>query len=58
MFEEKNAIFLLGGYVVFLSGILLYLLSLAIRRRNLDRDERTMAEIREQLRQDEQGAQR
>lgn len=58
MFEEKNAIFLLGGYVVFLSGILIYLLSLAVRHRNLDRDERTMAEIREQLRQDEQAAQR
>jgi hypothetical protein len=54
MFEEKNSIYLIAGYIVFFSGIGLYLLSLLIRRNNLRRDEELLTQITAQLKQDEQ----
>jgi hypothetical protein len=51
MFTEKNSIYLIAGYAVFLGGIAIYLLSLAVRRRNLRRDEELLTEIEQQLEQ-------
>jgi hypothetical protein len=53
MFAEKNAIYLIAGYVVFLGGILIYLLTLVIRRRNLQRDEELLEQISTQLEEQE-----
>jgi len=49
MFAEKNSIYLIAGYIVFLGGIGVYLLSLALRRRNLRRDEELLDQITQQL---------
>jgi hypothetical protein len=56
MFAEKNSIYLIAGYVVFLGGITIYLISLALRMRNLKRDEELLQQISEQLKQEQQGA--
>jgi hypothetical protein len=53
MFTEKNSIYLIAGYIVFLGGFLIYLLSLVLRRRNLQRDEELFEQITEQIRQEE-----
>jgi hypothetical protein len=53
MFTEKNSIYLIAGYIVFLGGFLIYLLSLVLRRRNLLRDEELFEQITEQIRQEE-----
>lgn len=52
MFSEKNSIYLIAGYVVFLGGIGIYLLTLLLRRRNLRRDEELLDQITEQLKDD------
>ena len=49
MFAEKNSIYLIAGYIVFLGGIGVYLLSLVLRRRNLRRDEELLDQITQQL---------
>jgi membrane protein YqaA with SNARE-associated domain len=54
MFTEKNSIYLIAGYAVFLGGIATYLLSLLLRRRNLKRDEESLEQIAEQVRQEQQ----
>ena len=51
MFAEKNSIYLIAGYVVFLGGIGIYLLSLVLRRRNLKRDQEILEQISDQLKQ-------
>jgi hypothetical protein len=53
MFAEKNAIYLIAGYAVFLGGILIYLLTLVIRRHNLERDEELLEQISTQLEEQE-----
>lgn len=53
MFTEKNSIYLIAGYVVFLGGMAVYLLSLLVRSRNVRRDEELLAEITEQLREEQ-----
>ena len=53
MFSEKNSIYLIAGYIVFLGGLGIYLLSLAMRRRNLRRDEALLDQITEQIKQEE-----
>jgi hypothetical protein len=55
MFAEKNSIYLIAAYVVFLGSIFIYLLSLVIRIRNLKRDEQLLQEITEQMKQEEPG---
>jgi hypothetical protein len=54
MFTEKNSIYLILGYVVFLGGIGAYLLSLVLRRRNLKRDEEMLEQIAEQIKEEQQ----
>ena len=54
MFAEKNSVYLIAAYAVFLGGFLIYLLSLLVRQRNLRRDEETLEQISEQLKQDEE----
>ena len=49
MFLEKNSIYLIGGYIVFLGGIAIYLLTLVLRNRNLRRDEELLDQIAEQI---------
>ena len=56
MFAEKNSIYLITAYVVFLGSITIYLVSLAIRVRNLKRDEELLQQIAEQLKQEQQTA--
>lgn len=56
MFAEKNSIYLIAAYAVFLGSITIYLVSLAIRVRNLKRDEALLQEIAEQLKQEQQAA--
>jgi hypothetical protein len=51
MFAEKNSIYLIAGYAVFLGGIGIYLLSLVLRRRNLKRDQEMLEQIADQLKQ-------
>jgi hypothetical protein len=53
MFTEKNSIYLIAGYIVFLGGIGIYLLSLVLRRRNLRRDEELIEQISEQLKEEQ-----
>lgn len=45
IFQDKNAGYLIAAYIVFIGGLLLYLVSLAIRKRNLDRDESLVEQI-------------
>jgi hypothetical protein len=45
---DKNAPYLLAAYAVFLGGLLLYSLSLRLRRRSLDRDEEVIKQIDEE----------
>lgn len=47
--SSNNLIYLFLGYGVFLGGVALYLLSLALRRRALSRDEQTLQQIRQQI---------
>jgi len=56
MFAEKNSIYLIAAYAVFLGSITIYLVSLAIRVRNLRRDEELLQQIAEQLKQEQQTA--
>ncbi|HEY3288721.1 MAG TPA: hypothetical protein VGK87_01200 [Anaerolineae bacterium] len=53
MFTEKNSIYLIAGYVVFLGGMAIYLLSLYLRRRNVRRDEALLTQITEQMREEQ-----
>ena len=48
-----NIIYLIAAYVVFLGGLGLYAGSLALRRRNLERDERMLEQIAQQLKEEE-----
>ena len=43
--QDKNAGYLLAAYAVFIGGLVLYIVSLIIRSRNLDRDEILMEQI-------------
>ena len=43
--QDKNAGYLVVAYIVFIGGLLLYLGSLAVRKRNLDRDESLVEQI-------------
>ena len=43
--QDKNAPYLITAYGVFLGGIAFYLISLVLRRRGLDQDEATLAQI-------------
>ena len=54
MFAEKNSIYLIAAYIVFLGSITIYLLSLVIRVRNLKRDEELLRQISEQVAQEQQ----
>jgi len=53
MHQDSQFIYLLAGYVVFLGGIGLYLLSLALRRRNLQRDEEALRQAAQQIQEEE-----
>ncbi len=43
--QDKNAGYLMAAYAVFIGGLLLYIASLIIRKRNLDRDEALIEQI-------------
>ena len=45
IFQDKNAGYLIAAYIVFIGGLSIYLVSLAIRKRNLDRDEALVEQI-------------
>lgn len=45
LLEDKNAIYLFTAYGVFLGGIITYVVSLWLRRRKLDRDERDIEQF-------------
>ena len=45
IFQDKNAGYLIAAYIVFIGGLLLYIISLAIRKRNLERDEALVEQI-------------
>lgn len=49
MFEESTAPYLIAAYVVFLGGIAVYVLSLVVRRRALDREEQVLDQISDEL---------
>ena len=53
MLRDSHLIYLLAGYVVFLGGIGLYLLSLVLRRRNLQRDEEMLRQVTQQIQEEE-----
>lgn len=48
--QDKNAPYLLTAYAVFLGGLLIYFLSLEIRKRNVERDEETIRRVEEEER--------
>jgi hypothetical protein len=48
LLQDKNAVYLFTAYGVFLGGLAVYCISLALRRRKLDRDEREIIEFEEQ----------
>ncbi len=43
--QDKNAGYLMAAYAVFIGGLSLYLISLVIRKRNLERDEALVEHI-------------
>ncbi len=43
--QDKNAVYLLAAYGVFLGGMTLYFISLVLRRRALDRDEQIIEQV-------------
>ena len=45
---DKNAPYLLTAYVVFLGGLLLYFLSLRMRRSGIERDRRIIEQIEQE----------
>jgi hypothetical protein len=47
LLQDKNAVYLFTAYGVFLGGLGVYALSLWLRRRRLDRDEREIIEAEE-----------
>ncbi len=49
MENNPNLVYLALGYAVFLGGMALYALSLFVRRRNVERDERLMSQIEKQM---------
>lgn len=51
LLEDKNAVYLFTAYGVFLGGLAVYLASLWLRRRNLDRDEELLQQIEEEERE-------
>lgn len=51
LLEDKNAVYLFTAYGVFLGGLGVYLASLWLRRRNLDRDEELLQQIEEEERE-------
>lgn len=51
LLEDKNAVYLFTAYGVFLGGLCVYLASLWLRRRNLDRDEELLQQIEEEERE-------
>ncbi|BCX05170.1 MAG: hypothetical protein KatS3mg053_3108 [Candidatus Roseilinea sp.] len=51
LLEDKNAVYLFTAYGVFLGGLAVYLASLWLRRRNLDRDEELLRQIEEEERE-------
>lgn len=51
LLEDKNAVYLFTAYGVFLGGLGVYLASLWLRRRNLDRDEEALQQIEEEERE-------
>lgn len=55
MFTDKNAIYLIAGYIVFLGGISTYLLSLVLRRRNIKRDRELLEQIEQQINEEQSG---
>lgn len=42
---DQNAPYLYAAYVVFLTGVMVYLVSLVLRQRNIRRDEKMIQEI-------------
>ncbi len=47
---EGNLIYLVAAYVVFLGGLALYLISLAVRRHNLEREARALEQMAREIR--------
>jgi hypothetical protein len=43
--QDKNAAYLIAAYIVFLGGMGLYLASLVVRRKTIERDEQALSEI-------------
>lgn len=50
LLEDKNAVYLFTAYGVFLGGLAVYLVSLWLRQRNLERDEELLQQIEEEER--------
>ncbi len=53
LLEDKNAVYLFTAYGVFLGGLAIYLASLWLRRRSLERDEEVLRQIEEEERRKE-----
>lgn len=49
MLFEGNLIYLVAAYVVFLGGLALYVISLAVRRRSIERDERALEQMAREI---------
>lgn len=58
LLQDKNAVYLFTAYGVFLGGLAVYLISLWLRGRNLDRDEQTLRQIEEEEMQKLEGGSR
>lgn len=50
---DKNAPYLFAAYAVFLSGLASYLVSLVLRKRNIDRDEAVIQQIEAEAAQEQ-----
>lgn len=48
IFTDKNAPYLIAAYVVFLGGLLLYSISLRLRRRGLEQERAVIEQIEQE----------
>jgi len=56
IFTDKNAPYLITAYIVFLGGLLLYFVSLRMRRRGLERDRAVVEQIEQDAERGSEGA--
>ncbi|MCL6509404.1 MAG: heme exporter protein CcmD [Anaerolineae bacterium] len=58
LLEDKNAVYLFTAYGLFLGGLAIYLASLWLRSRSLDRDEEILRQIEEEERRSSKASSR